>query len=118
LRQSAVPALHPGDQGREVLRSSTLTLTAPVGDLSEAPDEIAWQAVAGAVKYQVRLLEVDRTPLWQAETDAARVALPSGVRNRIVPAKTLLCEVAAFDGAGAKIADSEAVRFRITPSIH
>ena len=118
LRHGAAPALDSGGQGHDVMRSSALLLSAPVGDLREAPGEVAWQAVDGAAKYRVRIFEVDRTPLWQAETAETRVPLPADVRSRIVPAKTLLCEVIAVDAAGAKIADSEKVRFRVAPTIH
>ena len=74
--------------------------------------------VAGAAKYQVRLLEVDRSPLWQTETMDTRADLPSIVRDRIVPGKTILCEIIALDAGVAKIADSGIVRFRVAPGIH
>lgn len=119
IRKSAAPSLHPvSGSGEEVLRSSALTVVAPVGDLSEAPKEVQWQPVAGAAKYQVRLLEVDRSLLWQAATADTRVALPDAVRDRIVPGKTILSEVVALDAAGAKIAGSEILRFRVAPNIH
>jgi hypothetical protein len=119
MRKSAAPALHPGsDAGSEILRSSALTVLAPVGDLNEAPGDVQWQPVAGAAKYQVRLLEVDRSQLWRTETADTHTALAVAVRNRIVPGKTILCEVIALDAAGAKIADSEIVRFRVVPKFH
>jgi hypothetical protein len=119
IRQRSAPVLRSGSgSGPEVLRSSALTVVAPVGDLTGAPQEVQWQAVAGAAKYQVRLLEVDRSPLWQSETADTHIALPGAVRDRIVPGKTILSEVIALDAAGVKIAASEIVRFRVAPSIH
>jgi hypothetical protein len=119
LRFAGPPALHPlGDSGAEVLRSHTLDLLAPKGDLQQAPREIQWQPAPGAVKYEVRLLEVDRTELWKTETAQTRVELPSPVQARIVPAKTILCEVAAFDAAGRKVAESELVRFRLLQKVY
>jgi hypothetical protein len=119
MRKGAAPTLHTGNNSEsEVLRSSALTVSSPVGDLSHAPADVQWQPVAGAAKYQVRLLEVDRSPLWQAETTATRIGLPAHIRARLVPGKTVLCEVIAIESAGAKIADSEIVRFRVAPNIH
>jgi len=119
MRKAGAPTLHTGNNSEsEALRSSALTVISPVGDLSQTPADVQWQPVAGAAKYQVRLLEVDRSPLWQAETTETRIALPAQVRARLVPGKTVLCEVIAIEAAGAKIADSEIVRFRVAPNIH
>jgi hypothetical protein len=119
LRFAGPPALRPlGGSGAEVLRSHTLDLLTPKGDLQQAPREIQWQPSPGAVKYEVRLLEVDRTEMWKTETAQTRVELPSPVQARIVPAKTILCEVAAFDAAGRKVAESELVRFRLLQKVY
>jgi hypothetical protein len=119
MRKAGAPTLHTGNEsGPEVLRSSALTVISPVGDLHQAPGDVQWQPVVGAAKYQVRLLEVDRSPFWQAETMETRIALPTQIRARLVPGKTILCEVVALDATGAKIADSEIVRFRVAPNIH
>jgi hypothetical protein len=119
LRVAGPPTLRPlGESGTEVLRSHTLELLAPKGDLPQQPREIQWQPAPGAVKYTVRLLEVDRSELWKTETTETRVEMPSGVQARIVPAKTVLCEVAAFDAAGRKVAESESVRFRLLQKVY
>jgi hypothetical protein len=118
-RSAGPPALRsPGDSGAEVLRSRTLVVLAPNGDLQQAPREIQWQPVPGATKYAVRLLEVDRTELWRAETSLTSVEMPPPVQARIVPAKTIVCEVAAFDAAGRRVAESESVRFRLLQKVY
>jgi hypothetical protein len=118
-RFAGPPALRPaGDSGAEVMRSRTLELLAPRGDLTEAPREIQWQPVTGAVRYTVRLLEVDGTELWKTDTMQTRAEIPSQVQARMVPAKTLLCEVGALDSAGRKVAESEAVRFRLLQKVY
>ena len=118
LKQNAPPALGPGTTGREAMRSEALEITAPVGDLEQAPTGIQWQAAREAVRYEVRLLEVDRTELWKAETPGSSIALPREVQARIVPAKTILCQVSAFDGSGRKVAESEPVRFRLLQNVY
>ncbi len=119
LRHSGPPALGPvTGSGEEVLRSNAIAIVAPAGDLQKAPERIQWRAAAGAVKYVVRLLEVDRTEMWQAETVGNSIALPSGVQARIVPAKTILCQVRAFDASGRMVAESELVRFRLLQNVY
>jgi hypothetical protein len=86
---------------------------APSGNLRRAPSEIRWQAAPNAVRYEARLLEVDGAELWKAETAENRIEFPAAVRARVVPAKTLLCQVSAFDASGHRVAQSEAVRFRL-----
>jgi hypothetical protein len=112
MRTSA-PALHPPGAGPEVLRSNAIFVTAPSGDVAQAPLEIRWQPAPGAAKYKVRLLEVDGQELWSMETSESTVQIPGAIRARIVPAKTLLCQVSAFDEAGRQVALSDTVRFRV-----
>jgi len=119
LRRSGPPALHPpAESAPEVMRSGTLAILEPSGDQPEAPKEIRWQPVPGAMKYAVRLLEVDRTELWKADTTLDRIPLPPAARARIVPAKSLFAQVSAFDASGRKLAESELVRFRLSPKIY
>ncbi len=101
--------------GREVLRSSSFALISPNGDVSLQPAEIRWERVHSATKYQIRLSEVDGTEVWKAEMSDDHVALPSFVLNRIVPAKTLFCEVTAYDSSGGRAGETGSVRFRWLP---
>jgi hypothetical protein len=98
--------------GREVFRSANFALIGPTGDVSERPSEIRWETVQSATKYQVGLTEVDGAEVWKAETLENHAELPTSVQDRIVPAKTLFCEVTAFDSSGAKVGETGAVRFR------
>lgn len=115
--ESSRPPLEARNQtGHEVFRSGSFTVLSPAGDLQERPKEIRWEQVPGAATYQVRLLEVDRVELWNVKTATDHVELPVEIRARIVPSKTLLCEVTAFDSAGKQLADTGTVRFRMVPS--
>ena len=118
LRQGRQPSLDTGPGGSEVLRSTAIEILSPVGDLSEKPSELRWQAIPNAAKYRVRLMEVDRAELWRGDTDEPRIDLPASVETFIVPAKTLLIQVAALDAAGAQIAESDIVRFRLLQKVY
>jgi hypothetical protein len=111
--RDAPPGLRAPRPEQEVLRSNAISVMAPSEDIEHAPSEIRWQVLHDAVRYEARLLEVDGTELWKAETPETRIALPEPVRARVVPAKTLLCQVLAFDASGHQIGQSEPVRFRL-----
>lgn len=106
--QVGLPA--PGEQ---IYRTASLDVAAPVGDIPTAPTELLWVAVKGAVRYDVQVLEIDRTVLWRGPSLASRVVLPGSVIEQIVPGKTMLWEVTAIDAAGASIATSGTQRFRV-----
>jgi hypothetical protein len=119
FRHASQPALQPGrESGPEVLRSNTIQTVAPEGDVEQAPTQLQWQVVPAAAAYEVRVLEVDHNELWKARTSASRIALPPSVQARVVPAKTLLWQVAALDAAGNKVAESGPVRFRLLQNLH
>jgi hypothetical protein len=107
------PGIRPPSPEQEVLRSNTISILAPAGDVREVPNEIRWQAAPNAVRYQARLLQVDGAELWKGETATNAIGLPSAIRARVVPAKTLLCQVLAFDASGKQVGQSDTVRFRL-----
>ena len=102
--------------GREVMRSQSVDLIAPLGDLTQAPAALHWSAVPGAIRYRVRLMEVDRTELWSTTVPQTSVDLPTAIRRQVVPLKTLLWEITALDGSGIVIARSGAASFRLAPN--
>jgi hypothetical protein len=98
----------------DVMRTSRLVAVAPVGQIAQQPSQLRWDPVPGAAKYNIRMLEVDRTELWSASSDSPAVNIPESVRTRIVPLKTLLWEVSAVDSAGKLLAASGIQRFVMT----
>jgi hypothetical protein len=118
LRQGKRPSLDTATGGAETLRSSAIAILSPVGDLRGKPTEIRWEAVQGAARYRVRVIGVDRAELWRAEITTSRIELPANAETLIVPGKTLFIQVAAFDSAGSKIAESEVVRFRLLQNVY
>jgi hypothetical protein len=118
LRQGRRPQLDTTVGGAEVLRSSAFAILSPVGDLKEKPAEIRWEATPNAALYRVQIMEVDHRELWSVQAATPQVNLPASVEDLIVPSKTLLIQVAAFDARGNKVAESEIVRFKLLQSIH
>ena len=118
LRQGRRPLLNTRVPATEVFRSSSIAILNPVGDLREKPAEVRWEAAPNAERYQVRLMEVDRAEVWSGETKGTRIELPAAVETSIVPAKTFLLQVAAFDATGRKIGESEPVRFRFLQNVY
>src|SRR5262249_51156385 len=115
LLSSQAPRL-PTDVGSDsaVTRSLTIPVRGPAGDQQTAPGRFEWRAVDGAVRYHVRVMEVDRTEVWSTDSTDTAVDLPAGVHARIVPMKTLLWQVTAFGAGRTPIAESEVQRFRLT----
>jgi hypothetical protein len=118
VRRGRQPTIDVVTGTTEVLRSSAIAILSPIGDLRERPTEIRWEAVPNAVKYQVRIMEVDRADLWSSDATSPRIGLPASVETLIVPSKTLLVQVAAFGPSGQKIAQSETVRFRLLQKVY
>jgi hypothetical protein len=118
-RHGVGPHLYIPDQPEpEVLRSGSIKVISPSGDTRAIPDQVQWERVAGAAQYRVGVLEVDHTELWTATTPQTRLDLPASVKAKIVPAKTILVQVVAFDSTGRKLAESEFVRFRLLQTIY
>jgi hypothetical protein len=116
LSRSSAPVLNTTpDSGPEVMRSNAVRLISPKGDLTQKPLLLEWEAVPRAVRYQVRITEVDRTELWKAETSAVGIQLPDEVRSRIQPSKSLRWQVTAPDSSGKPIGSSISESFRLAP---
>jgi hypothetical protein len=102
------PGPRPGDY-----RSREFKAIGPLGDKKVAPTTFEWESVPGVVKYDVTLLEVDGTVVWETSVGGTTVALPQPVQALIVPGKTLRWKVVARDSAGASIAETSTQEFRV-----
>ena len=99
--------------GPDATRSLTVALRGPIGDQTAVPGRLEWQPVSGAVRYQVRLSEVDRHEIWTSDTTDSAIDLPPEIRALIVPGKTLVWQVTVYGASNALIAESSAERFRL-----
>ena len=87
-----------------VERGLTVELVLPKGEITLNPIELRWNSVTVGKSYKVRLMEVDHHVIWETETKAVSVSLPSEVRKQILPGKRLIWSVEAFDGKGQTVA--------------
>src|SRR5207302_8433018 len=66
-RRNGAPQLRaPNQAEEEILRSGSIQMTSPAGDLRTVPTRIAWQPTPSAAQYRVSLLEVDHSEIWNA----------------------------------------------------
>jgi len=98
--------------GADVYRSEGVRLIAPRGDIAEVPESFSWNAQPGAVRYEVTVMEVDKTVLWRQTTVQTRISAPSELRAKALPGKTLLWQVVALGPGGKPVAVSETWRVR------
>jgi len=113
LGELRAPGISPSSGGETLLRSAGVTGLTPSGDVGEAPSELRWDPVQGAAAYSVRLMEVDRTPVWSADARESRIALPPPVTAQFVHGKPFLWEVTARDEGGVTISTSGVQRVRV-----
>jgi hypothetical protein len=109
------PAVDVPEGDSQIYRGALTTL-APHGDLSAAPTGFSWVAVAGAARYDVEVLEIDRTLLWRATSPTTQIELPRRLVDQFAPGKTVMWTVSAFDAAGRRLADSGVQSFRVVVS--
>ncbi len=111
-RRPSALELRTGIGGGE-LRSASVLLIEPLGELPSAPREMKWQAVSGAARYHVRLLEVDRHEIWSGDSSSTSIRLPGPAGERFRPGKTLLWQVVAYNSSGKEIASSDLQSVRV-----
>jgi hypothetical protein len=106
-----------GVDGSAVVRSGGEIRIAPQGDLATVPVEWKWAPVDGAVRYEVKVTEVDGTLLTRVEVTTPSVPLPGEVRAAMLPKRTILLSVRAFDAGGRVVAEATEVKVRLEPEI-
>lgn len=102
--------------GNDALRSTTVEVLMPVGDLASPMSELNWKAIPGAARYRVRLEEVDQTEVWLTNSALPQVAIPPAIQEKMTDRKTLNWVVEAIDSTGQTIARSTPQSFRVVRS--
>ena len=115
LHRSGEPPLS-APSGQPVWRSGQFAAISPAGDVTEAPAEFRWEAVAGAAEYEIEVTGVDGAVVWSAESRETRIETPESIRRSFEPGRTLRWSVAARNTAHEKIAstDSQIVHILVT----
>jgi hypothetical protein len=96
-----------------VWRSGQIAAISPVGDLDQSPSQLRWEAVPGAASYHVRLLEVDGTEVWSADSTSTSVEFPNNIGAKLTPGRAFQWDAAARDGAGRQLATTNLQTFHI-----
>ena len=107
------PPVEDAESIEHTYRGAGIRIMSPVGELDRPPDELTWVAINGAIGYDVRVLEVDGTPLWEATSQSPRVRVPDPVVAQFIPGKTIVWDVTARNSAGVPVALSGPQRFRV-----
>ncbi len=103
----------PGAPQPMVYRSQQFNADAPSGDIPDAPSRFSWREVPGAARYDLVVMEVDRTPVWSTQTAAVFADAPADIRRLMTPGRSFLWQVVARNPAGEKIAESNLQNFHV-----
>jgi len=112
LHSPKAPELQANAGGQPAIyRSQEVHLVSPIGAIKAVPEELRWQAYAGAASYQVVVMEVDHSQLWSIESKELTTNIPASVRAKILPGKTILWQVTALDAESRVLVTSQVQRF-------
>jgi hypothetical protein len=95
-------------------RSGTIHITTPSGDLSQAPEQLTWNAWPGAVSYTVSItgVDIDHTVVWSGETSQSSLTVTPELKAKMRPGKPLEWTVTAKDATGKEMATGKS-QFRV-----
>jgi hypothetical protein len=108
VSENSRPAFN-GNYGVSPMRSGSIRLTGPSGELAQAPSQFTWEAWPGASSYSVKLtgMDIDHTLVWQGTSSQNSLALSPEVKALIRPGKPLELTVTALDSAGRPLASGK-----------
>lgn len=92
----------PGASGPDayLVRGRPIELVSPLGALSDRPRYLSWKPIPGAIRYTVRITEVDATPVWSETVSTEKAFLPTDISANFVRMKTYYWFVEAQTEAG------------------
>lgn len=119
MNRSREPELRADSgNGPVVYRSEEIQTVGPVGELAQVPRILEWKAIPQAISYKASIMEVDENALWTNETRDMMVTIPEPIRSKMLPGKTVLWRVTAFDRQGHVVATSQMQRFSVQRKSH
>lgn len=107
------PALPPAHE--TTLRGATVHAISPRDEIALSPTILAWHPYPDASTYQVQLLAVDDTVLWEGLTTGSQIDVPRTVSENLRPLVRYIWTVDAFNEAGGIVA-AGAQGFRVLPA--
>jgi hypothetical protein len=113
--QQPLEPVRPSDGQR---RSTQFAVVGPTGDLPAAPFSLSWESVPNAATYRARLMGIDGTMIWSASVSGTTVELPRKLMSTIVPGRTFLWDVSAWNRAVEKIGATDLQTIHILPTGH
>ncbi len=114
MTRSTREPVFPGEiPSVSTLRATSIQLLEPVEDINLAPSLFRWEKLTQATSYRVIVFEVDHVELWSGNSAPATLTVPDTLKKQLLPGKTVLWKVVAFDGQGKQIAESETKKFRV-----
>jgi len=97
----------------EIMRSQSVRLIGPSGDLKSLPESFRWDSYPGATSYRLELTEVDGTPVLQETVNENVLAVKPGWKSVIHTGKPYNWQVTAMDASGKAVASSSREHFRV-----
>jgi len=112
------PNLGGGEFGT-TMRSGEIQLTTPSGDLSQAPEQLSWEAWQGAASYEVKItgVDIDHTVVWNGQTTQSSITVTPEMKAAMRPGKPLEWTVTALDATGKELATGKG-RFRVALKVN
>jgi hypothetical protein len=104
------PGFH-GPPSQNVYRSGEIHLIT-ANDLSEAPQQLTWEAVPGAASYTVEVSDVTNDKLWEGKSIQNAINVDSALKAKMLPGKPFNWKVTAVDATGKELASGEG-KFRV-----
>ncbi len=108
------PDVSPVETGRERL---FLVPVAPVGPVSEPPEEFRWRSLESAHKYEVEVFNSAMISLWIGDTKETSIAFPLELSAPLLGGETLFFQVSAKGKYGKALVSSTPVLFRLSDPI-
>ena len=97
----------------EIMRSQSVRLIGPSGDLNALPESFRWEAYPGTNSYRVELTEVDGTMVRKETVDQNVLSVKPEWKSVLHNGKPYIWQVTALDASGNAVATSSHERFRI-----
>lgn len=97
----------------EIMRSQSVRLVGPSGDLKSLPESFRWDTYPGASSYRVEVTEVDGTLVRQETVHQNVLSVTPEWKSVIHADKPYIWQVTAFDASGKAVASSSREHFRV-----